>query len=241
MYCKNPNKNPTFNRCSLQLQSLEDVMVRSDQRTQKRSLSPVFCLSEFSGHFLWSLIFFATFPAQHWNPLEVQGRLCSPWENCSFLCNPDVWFKILLYFFFFYPQSPLAQRDISEGFTALWSENSISFPRELVQFRKFCLLCVLRCSTFYIMGITNHQQRFLVLWDPESSVNTQRTAVSRLRSFIISSKSAVEKIQIWCYSVWWCYPWNSQHVLHLTSLTHVAQSELGHVEKKSDVCKLSGE
>lgn len=32
-------------------------MVRSDQRTQKRSLSPVFCLSEFSGHFLWSLIF----------------------------------------------------------------------------------------------------------------------------------------------------------------------------------------
>lgn len=82
-------------------------MVRSDQRTQKRSLSPVFCLSEFSGHFLWSLIFFATFPAQHWNPLEVQGRLCSPWENCSFLCNPDVWFKILLYFFIFLPSVSL--------------------------------------------------------------------------------------------------------------------------------------
>lgn len=140
--------------------------------------------------------------------------------------------KYCCIFLFFYPQSPLAQRDISEGFTPLWSENSISFPRELVQFRKFCLLCVLRCSTFYIMGITNHQQRFLVLWDPESSVNTQRTAVSRLRSFIISSKSAVEKIQIWCYSVWWCYPWNSQNVLHLTSLTHATQSELGHVEKK---------
>lgn len=136
MYCKNPNKNPTFNRCSLQLQSLEDVMVRSDQRTQKRSLSPVFCLSEFSGHFLWSLIFFATFPAQHWNPLEVQGRLCSPWENCSFLCNPDVWFKILLYFFTlslpwhsvtFHKDLPLSEVRTQSHFLVNWfnSESSV--------------------------------------------------------------------------------------------------------------------